>query len=95
LFPLKKIPPSSGFVYRSDGQGRQAHVVSQKYQSMLRDGIFEPDMTQVFGVVFVTVVPVQCNGLNASDDACPADFGREQATSVHFSFGAATKKMAA
>lgn len=82
----------AAFVQSGNGQRRQARVVGQEDQSLLGLGIFEPDTTQVFGVVLGDVVSVQCNGLIADDAAGPVHLGRVHAPGVHVAFGAGDKE---
>ncbi len=54
--------------------------------------IFDPDTSQVFGIVLGDEVPVQFNGLIADDDACPVHLGRVYGPAVHVAFGAGDKE---
>jgi len=88
----KQFHLPAAFVQHSDGQGWQACVVGQEDQSLLSFGIFEPDTTQVFGVVLGDLVPTQCNGLIADDAAFPVHFGRVNAPGIYVAFGAVYKE---
>ena len=84
----------AALVQRRDDQGRQRSVVGQEDQRFAGFWVFEADASQVLGVVFADVKPVQGNALVAHQSAGAIHLGRINASGIHAALGAGHEESA-
>ena len=83
------------FVQSSDGQRGQRHVVGQKHQRLARLWVVEFHPTQMLGLVFSDMEPIQGDALIANHAGGSISCARVHPASIHATLGAGNEESTA